>query len=216
MWRFLLKVFFPSPCVDCGFLSEALCTRCFNKVEFAPHLRDLEGLQVCSAVYYEEKSIIGRLVHPFKYSHQADLFRIFVPWMKEALRLLHNFEGAVFVPVPLYKGRLLERGYNQAELLARWLARDFGTVMVPMLERCKDTGSQAKIRDRSGRIENMEGAFKMVSGCMEEYPIVLVDDIVTTGSTLLACAEVLRAAGAKKVFALTLADREKKKIGARD
>lgn len=223
MWHTLLRILFPSPCVQCGYLSEALCSRCFHEVEFKPHVRELENLQVCSALFYEEKSIVGRLIRPFKYSHQADLFRIFVPWMKEALRLLGTGEKVLFVPVPLHKSRELERGYNQAELLAKWMAKDLGCSAVRLVKRVKDTGSQARLVDRKSREENMQGAF-VVEGNRNtlgfaEWPgcsIVLVDDIVTTGSTLLACAEALRAAGAKYVFALTLADREKKKTSTGD
>lgn len=208
MWQTLLRILFPSPCVQCGYLSESLCSRCFHEVEFRPHVRDLEGLRVCSALYYEEESILGKLIRPFKYSHQADLFRIFVPWMREAMQLLS--EGpVVFVPVPLFKARELERGYNQAELLAKWLGKSLGMPALRLVKRVKDTGSQAKLVDRKSREENMQGAFQ-VEGAIPGCPIVLVDDIVTTGSTLLACAEALRMAGASHVFALTLADREKK------
>jgi ComF family protein len=214
MWHLLLRILFPSPCVECGFLSEALCVRCFQKVPFQPHVRELDGLSVCSALYYEEESVIGRLVKPFKYSHQADLFRIFVPWMREALRLLNSEERVIFVPVPLHKSRELERGYNQSELLASWIAKSMGCPMQRLLKRVKDTGSQAQLADRKSRKENMNNAFEITDRNTRlrrgEYPIVLVDDIVTTGSTLLACAEALRAAGVRKIFALTLADREKK------
>ena len=208
MWHTLLRILFPSPCVQCGYLSESLCNRCFHEVEFKPHVRDLEGLRVCSALYYEEESILGKLIRPFKYSHQADLFRVFVPWMKEAMQLL-NEGPVVFVPVPLYKSRELERGYNQADLLAKWLGKSMGMPVARLVRRVKDTGSQAKLIDRKSREENMLGAF-VVEGAVAGYSIVLVDDIVTTGSTLLSCAEALRAAGASQVFALTLADREKK------
>lgn len=208
MWHTLLRILFPSPCVQCGYLSESLCNRCFHEVEFKPHVRDLEGLRVCSALYYEEKSILGKLIRPFKYSHQADLFRIFVPWMRESMRLLE--EGpVVFVPVPLFKARELERGYNQAELLAKWLGKSMGMPVARLVRRVKDTGSQARLIDRKSREENMQGAFQ-VEAALPACPIVLVDDIVTTGSTLLSCAEALRRAGASHVFALTLADREKK------
>lgn len=209
MWHTLFRILFPSPCVQCGYLSEALCGRCFHEVDFKPHVRELPGLRVCSALFYEEKSIVGRLIRPFKYSHQADLFRTFVPWMKQALHLLGTGEKVLFVPVPLHKSRELERGYNQAELLAKWMAKDLGCSAARLIRRVKDTGSQAKLADRKSREENMQGAF-VVEGAVPGYPIVLVDDIVTTGSTLLACAKALRAAGATDVFALTLADREKK------
>lgn len=215
MWRTLLHILFPSPCVQCGFLSESLCQRCFSAVAFEPHERPLNDLMVYSACFYKPDSILARLIKPFKYSHQADLFRHFIPWMLECFRLLHTPGRIVFVPVPLHTERLHERGYNQAALLARCLAKKLGFPYAELLERGRDTGHQAQLKERMERSKNMEDAFlistKMASSLpiFAGYSIVLVDDIVTTGSTLLACAKVLRGAGFESVMALTLADREK-------
>lgn len=215
MWHTLISILFPSPCVQCGFLSEALCKRCFSDVPFEPHRRELTDLSVYSSCFYIKNSILARLIKPFKYSHQADLFRHFVPWMMECFRLLRKDEKVVFVPIPLHSSRLQERGYNQAELLAKWLAKNLGVAYVSLLERGRDTGHQAHIKDRNSRAENMKKAFQISKkhanelSCFAGYSIVLVDDIVTTGSTLLACAEVLREAGFESILALTLADREK-------
>jgi len=157
----------------------------------------------------ESGEILERLIHPFKYKHQAEIFRVFVPHMVEALRVLAEPRDLVLVPVPLYKKRELERGYNQAELLAKWVAKTLGCQWMRALERSKDTGSQAQVSVASERRENMRGAFRVCGEIEKNSQIVLVDDIVTTGSTLLACREALVASGVKRISALTLADREK-------
>ena len=216
MWHKLLTILFPSPCLRCGILGEPLCSRCFEALPFHPHKRMVEDLSTVSAYLYEEKSLLADLIYPFKYSHQADIFRIFVPGLRETLRLLSvNVEDLILVPVPLHKSRLLERGYNQAELLAREVAKDLGCRVALLLRRSKDTGFQSHVKRKEERKENMVGAFEVCGGgklgSAEYGQIVLVDDIVTSGSTLLACAQVLRAAGAETISALTLADREKKK-----
>ena len=116
----------------------------------------------------------------------------------------------VLVPVPLHKSRLLERGYNQAELLAKTMGSYFGCTVLDALERVKDTGHQAQL-EQSARHENMKAVFRVRESCKnllsEHSQILLVDDIVTTGSTLLACRDALSANGVTCVAALTLADR---------
>jgi ComF family protein len=205
----ILRFLFPSVCAGCGLLGEPLCDECFEQLEFAPHVRDVFGMKVCCSMYYSHDSeLLARLVHPFKYKHQAEIFRVFVPHMVAALRLLEEPVGLVFVPVPLHKKRELERGYNQANLLARRVARHLGCELWRGLRRVKNTGSQAQITDSGERRENIRGAFEVSEKTPEGMHLVLVDDIVTTGSTLLACREALLAAGAEKVSALTLAERE--------
>ena len=218
MLRTLTRILFPSPCLHCGLLGEVLCSRCFEELKFTPHRRELEGLSVVSPYFYLEKSLLAELIYPFKYSHQSDIFRIFVPGLVESLKLLSiDFEHLIFVPVPLHSSRLLERGYNQAELLAKAVARSLGGRVWNGLVRVKDTGFQSHVRRREERKENMKEAFEVVeeggggrkTRLTPSSQIILVDDIVTSGSTLLSCADVLQAAGMKNISALTLADREK-------
>jgi len=209
MMHEILKILFPSPCLSCGFLSEPLCGRCLGLLEFSPHIREIDGLKVCCGMYFQADSILERLIHPFKYKHHAEIFRLFVPHMREGLRLLKEPVDLILVPVPLFKARQKERGYNQAELLARWVAKGLGCRVFDVLGRAKDTGKQAKVALKAERRENMTGAFELRGSLPRDGQIVLVDDIVTTGSTLLACREVLEAAGYTNISALTLADREK-------
>lgn len=204
----LLKWFFPLPCLRCGRLSDALCDDCYERLPFEPHWRDLEKLSVACALKYEKEGDVSELVHCFKYKHQSDVQRLLVPLMADALSLLQvDFSELVLVPVPLHRKRELERGYNQARLLAKGVSKRLGCGFWDGLVRVKETASQVELGSRAARMQNLLGAFELGSA-QPSGQLVLVDDIVTTGSTLLSCAEVLRAAGAESILALTLANRE--------
>lgn len=212
MFYSLIRLFFPSLCISCGVLGDSLCLRCLHHIELSPHIRELKGLRVHAGLYYtEESELLKQLIHPFKYQHQGDLFRIFVPYMVKVLTLHEmNPHHLVLVPVPLHPKRQRERGYNQAALLAKWVGSCVGASVLPCLQRTKETQSQAKITEKSDRLENLKDAFSLSGSFPKDGHFLLVDDIVTSGSTLLACAQILREAGAEKISALVLADREKK------
>ncbi len=106
--------------------------------------------------------------------------------------------------VPLHAGRLAERGFNQSEELAARLARRSGLPLVPGLRRCRDTGHQASL-SRRARKANIEGAFVWAVHAPPPARVLLVDDVLTTGATLAACADALRAAGTREVRAVALA-----------
>lgn len=110
---------------------------------------------------------------------------------------------ALVVPVPLHVSRLRERGYNQAMLLARALARRAGLRVAPRaLVRLRPTPSQAHL-DAASRRANLADAFAATTA-LDTATIVLVDDVLTTGATADACASALRAAGAAHVLVLTV------------
>ena len=108
------------------------------------------------------------------------------------------------VPVPLHRRRERERGYNQAALLARELSRRVGIPVAPALRRVKDTPPQVDMVGLEERRANIDGAFECVAD-VRGRRILLVDDVVTTGSTMSACASPLKAAGAPKVWGLAFA-----------
>lgn len=208
MFLDLLEVLFPVECVNCGFLSRPLCKECFAQFKFEPHIRQIGDMEVCSSMYYEENSILAKLIYPFKYNHQKEIFRFMAGNMIAAMNLLTYPESLIFAPVPLHKKRELERGYNQSEVLAKYVARKCGVKMLNILERVKDTAQQAKSSGRAEREKNMKNAFRVKSDIAKDSHLVLVDDIVTSGSTLTACRLALLDAGYRHVSALTLADRE--------
>ncbi len=104
------------------------------------------------------------------------------------------------VPVPISKQRLLERGYNQTEILAEYISRAIGVPMNKSLIRTKHTAAQSTLLGLS-RVENVKGAFETVQS-FKRKSILLFDDIITTGSTINECARVLKAAGADRIVAV--------------
>jgi ComF family protein len=111
----------------------------------------------------------------------------------------------MLVAVPLHPARQRERGFNQADLLAKSLSRRTSVQLKPVLERIRYTKTQTAF-DRAERMENLRDAFRLrknadVQGCR----VLLIDDVLTTGSTLSECARVLKAAGAVSVHATTAA-----------
>ena len=122
--------------------------------------------------------------------------------------------GDVLVPVPVHADRARSRGYDQAELIARAAARELGLPCAPILERARATTAQFDL-DRTARATNVAGAFRLrprptTGGVLDRRPlagrwVILVDDVVTTGATLAACAGPLLSAGAIGVSAVTVA-----------
>jgi len=147
------------------------------------------------------------LIHELKYRGRlrvADRLAEVLLTQPNVLALLTP--DAVLVPVPLHPRRRRERGFNQAERLARQLAARTGhRVVETALVRRRDTPSQAGL-SATNRRRNVMGAFVVRRrGRIAGRPVVLVDDVMTTGATVRACAEALRAAGAIQVRVLTLA-----------
>jgi len=112
----------------------------------------------------------------------------------------------LLVPVPLGRQRERERGHNQAELLARAIARPSGLKVADVLVRTRETRSQTSLDPRERR-ENVRGAFEVLGagGRVSGKRLMLIDDVLTTGATLVAAAQALSAAGAADVGAVTFA-----------
>ncbi len=116
----------------------------------------------------------------------------------------HPLPGDSLVPVPLHPRRLRRRGYNQAVLLARELGKLSGLeVNYGLLKRVKDNPPQAEAPSLEQRRLNVDESFDCRSDAAGAK-IILIDDVATTGSTLSACAEALKRAGASSVWGLTL------------
>jgi ComF family protein len=148
-----------------------------------------------------------RAITLLKYSAVAPLGDWFGVRLAELVaRQPELFEADVVVPVPLHSTRLRERGYNQAELVARPLARHLGLPVRPLLlVRTKPRPDKLKL-SRKERWRIVRGAYGMREGSqVDKVRVLLVDDVFTTGATLDACARVLRKAGASRIVAVTVA-----------
>ncbi len=113
--------------------------------------------------------------------------------------------GDVMVPVPLHPSRMRQRGYNQSQLLAREVSKVTGIELNKgLLARVRNTPPQIGMAGREERRRNIEGSFEAKSG-LNGTAVIVIDDVVTTGSTISACASALKSAGAASVWGLVLA-----------
>jgi ComF family protein len=147
-------------------------------------------------------NVLSRTVQHLKYHGERGLAGPLADLLAEH----YPHAGDVLVvPVPLHRSRLRARGYNQALLLARGLARRRHLAVAPrMLERVRATAEHATL-GATARRANVRGAFRVRPGCtLTHGTVVLVDDVFTTGATADACAQALRAAGAGAVHVYTV------------
>ena len=178
-------------CSTCGMPLEATeaeeCGACIAKPPRIQRTR--------SAVAYDElsRSIAIRL----KYGRKVALARTMARYMAPLVR---KDEEAILVPVPLHRGRLWQRGFNQSALVARELARATGhRSELHLLKRVKSTPALKGMSLRQRR-KVVAGAFEVnESAELEGRTVVLIDDVLTTGSTANACARALKRAGVERV-----------------
>ena len=185
--------------------SGILCPACLEEASSAPS-RPVPppGIEAI-ATGPELTPALRALVHGLKYEGHRAASRELVDVASDRIPVGFCPESAVLVPVPLHPPRRRDRGYNQSDLLAaRWKARTGRPAVGNWLCRTRDTGTQTKLGSGERR-RNLEGAFAVGKGFRSGVPVVLVDDVLTTGATLSACAAVLLAAGAPSVRAICAA-----------
>jgi len=231
--RGMLDFLYPPLCIACrSIVSEpgSLCPGCWQQVEFLdgpccaccglPFELDPGAGTRCAActanppafdsaravMRYDDKS--REPILALKHADRLDLVPGFARWLARAGRPLLD-ETDVIVPVPLHRRRLLSRRYNQSAELARSLGRISGkSVDQGLLKRIKPTPSQGEMPSVKARMRNVRGAFRVppaAKTALENRTVLLIDDVLTTGATVEACARALKRAGAKKVQVLALA-----------
>jgi ComF family protein len=219
----LAGLFFPRPCTGCGEpLPPAgipVCQRCLaglpatgferqpgNPVEKLFRGRiPLSG--ACSIFYFTRGSALQSMIHHLKYLDRPELGLFLGARMGEALLSsgrFRNMEG--LVPLPLYPQRQRQRGYNQAEQLARGMSEVLQVpVLADLVARVSRTDSQTR-KNRLDRWKNVSGSFQVRKDRLRPYrQLLLVDDVVTTGATLEACGSALLEPGGLELGIATLA-----------
>jgi len=152
------------------------------------------------------EGVLRELVHIYKYGRVRTMARPLVDLLSRALARDEHYD--LVTPVPLHWRRRWERGFNQAELLARDIARRSGIRFTAVLRRVRSTAAQAGLSNTDRR-RNVAAAFAcrrtLRAGALQGKRVLLIDDVMTTGSTATACARVLKQAGAARVALLTVA-----------
>jgi ComF family protein len=217
-----LDLVFPPVCGGCGKIGARWCPSCQSRVSLIQQpfcekcgipTRSVHICEKCKsnpppyrmmrswAVF---DSPVQNALHTLKYRRNVGIGDSLAIQMKEFVCSLH-WDIDVLIPVPLEKKRLQERGYNQVGLVARSLAYEIGLEYKPQaLWKSRETRSQVGLT-LSQRWENVRNAYQAKSDVVKRKSILLMDDVATTGSTIQACAGALLSAGARDVYAITIA-----------
>ncbi len=188
------------------------CTRC------QPVLPWLVGTQgerkvdftagCLSPLAYRDKVVDS--IHRFKFSGRASYARAYAILVAQCVRDHWDKPLDAVTWTPLSRQRRRERGYDQAQLLAKWVARELELPVLGMLDKVRDIPPQSGIQDDARRRANVLGAYRLRKDARPEgMNLLLVDDVVTSGSTLSECARLLSGAGAETVVCATLAQARK-------
>jgi len=228
--EFLLDLILPINCLGCGREKTWLCQNCLDSIPLidkftCPNCQNISLFgQTCAecrfkipltgliaAVSYNQP-LVKKAVHALKYN---SIFALAKPLSQLLIKILANspFHLALFkqenfliIPIPLHRKKMAERGFNQAELLAREISLRFGWPMeTKILKRIRYTKSQTELKEKD-RLANVKDVFVVSNPSMvKDRNIILVDDLFTTGATMNEAARALKRAEVKKIWGLVLA-----------
>ena len=211
---YILSLIYPPKCVFCGTVIDKsdICEECEKTLPYTKGdsiYQKFPFVDKCiSPLYY--KDYVRRAVLRFKFAGCSCYSRRLGGIMSECAE--NNLDcGSIDMVscIPLSRKRMHDRGYNQAELLAKEISKKVGVEYLPTLKKIRHNTAQSTIKDSKQRAANVIGAYRVIDA--EEVRgkyILLVDDVVTTGSTVSECARILKKSGAKAVYCVTLARRE--------
>lgn len=206
------RLLYPARCPLCDerVTREEICGRCLERLHlhllYEPHLGEggKQWFESCIAPFHYSE--IAEAIHRFKFRNRPGYARCFARYMaREVSEVFSNVPFGGVCSVPMSRERKFERGYNQAELLAKEIAKELALPLLPgLLRKSEQEVPQhllsAKEREKAIRGTVFQGKSIPAGSCL-----LLVDDVCTTGSTLNECSRILKEGGAKQVFCVTIA-----------
>ena len=222
----LINLLFPPKCIFCHKLlwkeddkSDYICSSCendFPRTTPANCVTTSDFITKCvSPLFY--RGHVRDSIHRFKF-YRCQFYSS--PYAQLIEECLHEHPDIMFdyiTWVPLSKKRYRKRGYDQARCLAEALARRLNVPIWGMLKKTRDTKAQSMLKDKSQRRANIAGAYTLSHGIdITGMNILLIDDVVTTGSTLSECAKVLLLGGAERIYCATVAKAGVSKVKAKE
>ena len=211
LWSKFLDLLFPPRCAFCGGLLDGeaggVCAGCEKALPYVEEGQSLRALDFgpCAAAFYYE-GMVRQGIHGLKFQGRRQSAAVFARYMAEnaAEHFSGQFDAVTFVPVS--EKRRKQRGYDQARLLSQAMAALWGVEAEAVLEKIRDNPAQSGLAGAQARRENVRDAYRVKPGAdVKGRRFLLVDDVVTTGSTMSACAAALLAAGAAGVAGCALA-----------
>lgn len=234
MFQRILDIIYPVRCPVCKEIvipkGDRICPACREKL---PYINEPRCMKCSKPIEQEEKEycsdcerkdyhydrgyavwiyndLMRESIADYKYRSRKENARFYID---EILRIygrhISKLSPDILVPVPLHRSKYLERGYNQADILARGIGKELDIPVISnLLNRIKKTTPQKKLSDKE-RLRNLLEAFQFNEKAAADYRlkinrVLLVDDIYTTGSTVEACANVLKSHGVSEVYFIVL------------
>lgn len=225
----ILDALFPAHCAGCGDSGAVLCEGCtatisspkcfcafcgsgeinYGICEECADFYDISPIKVYWTVRYRD-SAIKKLVKALKYRSASSvvdvLGKLLVAKIENVMPNIDN-DMSVIISVPLHKRRIRERGFNQSELLAKYLADKINIpIEKNILIKTKNTPSQVMAFSRRERLNNLKGSFDVRDeDKIKNKTVILVDDVITTGATIIEASHTLKKAGCKNIIAVVVA-----------
>ena len=208
-------LFFPPKCIFCfKFLKKdekVICTHCQNTLPYTKGSgvsQSGEFFDVCVSPFYYVNNVRNSILR-FKFKGAMQLAEHYGKYLADCIKSELNGEYDIITWVPLSKTREKKRGYDQSMLLAYAVALELNDVAVETLVKNVDVKAQSSLGGKPERRANIDGVYSVVdTELIEGKRILIIDDIITTGSTLSECSSMLLQAGAEKIVCAALARGE--------
>ena len=213
----LMQKVAPHPCFGCGKIGTPLCHNCKNNITTEPFVGCIlcgnvspEGLcaqhdaPICKAwVVSERRTVLRRVIDAYKFENVKASARVLIDLLDDTLPMLPS--NTIIVPVPTAPAHVRQRGYDHLDILARFLPQKRELPVMRLLQR-SSVKTQHQL-NKAERQQEAKAAFHVTKlpEVALDTPLLLLDDIITTGSTVTSCAQALADAGFKTIFVAALA-----------
>lgn len=201
----LLDLIYRKKCYFCGISKQSvkMCSDCYNELSYADYRanRIIKGVDIYSCGLYEKN--LQKLIRGLKYHRQRELAYYLAKFMYEYFEKLCINKTFQVVPVPLHNNRIRKRKYNHMELVAEEFCKLSGNVLnLELIKRVKDTKPQYKL-SRAERMKNLEAAFEVDKSKDVNLPVLIMDDICTTGATFEEMITAMKSAGIEDITCIS-------------
>ncbi|MFA5098782.1 MAG: ComF family protein [Candidatus Paceibacterota bacterium] len=224
-----LDIIFPRICIGCekrlNDKTDPVCNACLESIKinsafFCPickgRLPDVEKtchpgsrFILASAGNYDDP-VLQKIIKSFKYQGIENLApvlgKLIIKYVKNCESKIPQLSNYQITFIPLHKSRERQRGFNQAELIAKSIAEYFNLPLIKTIKRSKKTEPQAKMKNKEKRLKNISGCFSIPNpDSVKNKNVILIDDVFTTGDTINEAVKILKENGVKKIIALVAA-----------